>query len=90
MVLNKKLLKDLATVTDFCHTGKIEVYHSMMLKYASKREHYSYQGMVGSRLVGGGFAGDSYITTTRVERLSISSLCIVSVASSLTFFDRLY
>ena len=46
VVLNKKLLKDLAKLTDFCHTGKIEVYHSMMLKYASKREHYSYQGMV--------------------------------------------
>ena len=46
VVLNKKLLKDLEKLTDFCHTGKIEVYHSMMLKYASKREHYSYQGMV--------------------------------------------
>ena len=46
VVLNKKLLKDLAKLTDFCHTGKIDVYHSMMLKYASKREHYSYQGMV--------------------------------------------
>ena len=46
MVLNPKLLKDLAKLTDFCDTGKIEVYHSMMLKYASKREHFSYKGMV--------------------------------------------
>ena len=46
VVLNPKLLKDLAKLTDFCHTGKIEVYHSMMLKYASKREHFSYKGMV--------------------------------------------
>ena len=38
-------------------------------------------------LVGGGFAGDSYIRTTRAELLSISFLYIVSVASSLTFFD---
>ena len=46
VVLNSKLLKDLAKLTDFCHTGKIEVYHSMMLKYCSKREHYSHRGMV--------------------------------------------
>lgn len=46
VVLNPKLLKDLAKLTDFCHTGKIEVYHSMMLKYCSKREHFSYKGMV--------------------------------------------
>ena len=44
----------------------------------------------GSRLVCGGFAGDSYIRTTRGELLSISFLCIVSVASSLTFFDGLW
>ena len=46
VVLNNKLLKDLAKLTDFCHTGKIEVYHSMMLKYCSKWEHFSYKGMV--------------------------------------------
>ena len=43
----------------------------------------------GSRLVGGGFAGDSYIRTTRAELLSISFLCIVSVTSSSTFLDGL-
>ena len=46
VVLNTKLLKDLAKLTDFCHTGNIEVYHSMMLKYYSKQEHFSYKGMV--------------------------------------------
>ena len=46
VVLSTKLLKDLAKLTDFCHTGNIEVYHSMMLKYCSKQEHFSYKGMV--------------------------------------------
>ena len=46
VVLNNKLLKDLAKLTDFCHTGNLEVYHSMMLKYCSKQEHFSYKGMV--------------------------------------------
>lgn len=46
VVLNTKLLKDIAKITDFCHTGRLEVYHSMMLKYCPKREHFSYQGMV--------------------------------------------
>lgn len=46
LVLDPKLLKDLARLTDFCHTSRLEVYHSIMLKYCSKREHFSYQGMV--------------------------------------------
>ena len=46
IVLNTKLLKDLAKLTNFCHTGKLDVFHSMMLKYCSKREHFSYQGMI--------------------------------------------
>ena len=45
-MLNTKLLKDLAKLTDFCHSGKIEVYHSMMLKYCSKQELFSHKGMV--------------------------------------------
>ena len=39
-------IKDLAKLTDFCHSGRLEVYHAMMLKYCSRREHFSYQGMV--------------------------------------------
>ena len=46
VVLSTKLLKDLAKLTGFCHTVKIEVYHYMMLKYCSKQEHFSYKGMV--------------------------------------------
>ena len=46
VVLNNKLLKDLAKLADFCHTGNIEVYHSMMLKYCSKQEHFSHKGMI--------------------------------------------
>ena len=43
MVLSPKFLKDLAKLTDLnCHSGEIEVYDSIILKYASKREHYSY------------------------------------------------
>ena len=37
VVLNTKLLKDLAKLTDFCHTGNIEVYHSMMLNTAQNK-----------------------------------------------------
>jgi len=49
VVLNTKLLKDLAKLTDFCYTGKIEVYHSMMLKYCSKQEHFLYIGTVARK-----------------------------------------
>jgi len=46
VVLNTTFLKDLAKLTDFCHIGTLKVYHSMMLKNFSKREHISYQSMV--------------------------------------------
>lgn len=46
VVFNKKLLKDLKLVTEFHHTGNLEVYHSMMLKYCPKRQHFSHEGMI--------------------------------------------
>lgn len=46
IVTNPRLLAGLPKLTDFCHTGGLEVYHSMMLKYLPKREHFSYKGMV--------------------------------------------
>lgn len=46
IVTDSKILSGLAKLTDFCHTGNLEVYHSMMLKYLPKREHFSYKGMV--------------------------------------------
>ena len=45
IVLHPKLLKDIVKLCDFCHTGGLEVYHSMLLKYCPKREHFSYKGM---------------------------------------------
>jgi hypothetical protein len=46
VITNKKLLKDLAKLTEFHHTGELESYHSLMTKYAPKREHFCYNGMV--------------------------------------------
>lgn len=45
--MNKKLLKDIRMLTEYHHTGSLEVFHSLILKYAPKRNHFSYQGMVG-------------------------------------------
>ena len=46
IVTNNKLLKDLAMLTEFYHTGELEQYYSLMLKYLPKREHFSLRGMV--------------------------------------------
>ena len=46
VVINKKLLKDLELLTEFHHTGELEVYHSLMLKYVPKPQQFSYKGMV--------------------------------------------
>ena len=46
MALNKKILKDIEKLTEFCHFGELEVYHSEYLKYCPKREHFSHKGML--------------------------------------------
>ena len=32
-------------LTGFHHTGALEVFHSLILKYCPKRQHFSYVGM---------------------------------------------
>ena len=46
VVFDKNLLKDIQQLTICCHTGNLEVYHSVQTKYATKRQHFSYNGMV--------------------------------------------
>ena len=46
VVNNKRLLKDMEKLTEFCHTGELEVFHSLMLKYLPKRKHFSYRSML--------------------------------------------
>ena len=45
IILNKSLLKDLRQLKHFVHTGKLESYHNVRLKYMPKRIHFSYEGM---------------------------------------------
>ena len=33
-------------LTKFCHTGVLEAYHSLYNKWAPKRKHFSYAGMI--------------------------------------------
>ncbi|XP_035695017.1 uncharacterized protein LOC118428879 isoform X2 [Branchiostoma floridae] len=45
VVYERQLLKDMAQMTKYKHTGEVEVYHNVVTKYAPKRIHYSYNGM---------------------------------------------
>ena len=45
IVSKKDLLIDLEKLTDFIHTGSIEVYHSNQLVWTPKRIHFSFVGM---------------------------------------------
>ena len=45
IVLHPKVAKVLAKPSEFCHTGVLEVFHSMLLKYCPKREYFSYKRM---------------------------------------------
>ena len=49
VVYNKKLLKDLKLVTGFHHTGSLEVYHFMMLKYCPKQQHFGNEGIIACK-----------------------------------------
>ncbi len=45
VIANKKLLADIKRLSQFCHTGNLENYNSVVLKYAPKRQHFHYRGM---------------------------------------------
>ena len=47
VVTATQFLNALPQVTKFCHTGELEVFHSMLLKYCPKRQHFHYESMVG-------------------------------------------
>lgn len=40
IVLDKRLRHDIRCLRDFCHTGSLEVYHSLLLKYVTKRHEF--------------------------------------------------
>ena len=46
VVLNRNLLRDLSFVTEFNHTGQLEVFHSLLNKYCPKRQHFPMYGMI--------------------------------------------
>lgn len=46
IILDPKLLADLQYLTKFSHTGVLEVYHSLFNRWAPKRQHFSYAGML--------------------------------------------
>ena len=44
VVASPFLLRALPQLTQYCHTGDFEVYHSYLLKYCPKRQHFFYEG----------------------------------------------
>ena len=46
IVTDRRFVKDLEMCSKFFHTGNLEVFHSLMLKYCTKRIHFSYLGMI--------------------------------------------
>ena len=46
IVKNKKNLSDLQHCTKFMHSGNLEVFHSVLLKFCPKRIHFSFHGMI--------------------------------------------
>lgn len=45
IVTKPSLVRDIAKLNDFCHTGQLEVFHSLLTKYCPKWQHFSYMGM---------------------------------------------
>ena len=45
LILDRRLLQDIESVTQCIHTGELESIHSLFLKYAPKRKHFSREGI---------------------------------------------
>ena len=45
VVIKESLPRDMKKLSGFHHTGSLEVFHSLLLKYCPKRQHFSYVGM---------------------------------------------
>ena len=43
---NKKILADIKYLSKFCHTGNLEVFHSVLNKYCPKRLHFTLESMI--------------------------------------------
>ena len=52
VVLDKSLKGDLKFLTNFNHTGALEVYHALYNKFCPKHLHFSYKGMIARCGVG--------------------------------------
>ena len=46
VITDKQLLNNMSYFTEFKHTGNIEVFHSVLLKYCPKRLHFNHHGMI--------------------------------------------
>jgi len=46
IVTDKSLISNLKHLTNFNHTGTLEVYHSLYNKYSPKRLHFLYPGII--------------------------------------------
>ncbi|XP_040203880.1 uncharacterized protein LOC120935917 [Rana temporaria] len=46
IIMDVKLLKDLNHLSNVCHTENLDVYHSIALKYRSKRHHFEIDSVV--------------------------------------------
>lgn len=63
IVTETRLLNALPNLTMFCHTGELEVFHSMLLKYCPKRQHFHYEAMKARLFL----AALDWNTQTRLE-----------------------
>jgi hypothetical protein len=63
VVMNNRVLNVLPQLTKFCHTGELEVFHSMLLKYCLKRQHFHYDAMKARLML----AAMDWNSQTRVE-----------------------
>ena len=46
IIMDKQLLKNMPYFSEFKHTGNMEVFHALLLKYCPKRLHFSHHGMI--------------------------------------------
>ncbi|XP_046566557.1 uncharacterized protein LOC124275119 [Haliotis rubra] len=82
-MMNRKFLEDIRRLSKFLHTGRLEVYHSLLNKYCPKRQDFDKKQMTGRTQL----AVLDHNKHTIVDTQALSSSLEESSSDAVTFIN---
>ena len=87
IILDKRLRKDIKQLSEFCHTGNIEVFHSLLTKYVPKRQEFDQDQMQARTTIA---VIDHNLSQNRGQKLDKSGQPVYRTAFCPRFCDKLW